>query len=223
MRTDPGLLTMTESDWLTATGPVDVLHPFRDVTSDRKLRLLVVACCRRIDGVMTDSGRLAVNAAEQYADGCISDDELHAIWAAVKQPKSEVRRHAAFAAKRASCNPGYSPLLGLTATQSAAMLRVQPRYRNQERLTERTAQSILARCVFGNPFRPAAFDPRWLSETAVAVAAGIYAERAFDRLPVLADALEEAGCDHPDVLAHCRGPGPHARGCWVVDGVLGKV
>ncbi len=48
------------------------------------------------------------------------------------------------------------------------------------------------------------------------------AERAFDRLPILADALEEAGCDHPDVLAHCRGPGPHARGCWVVDLVLGK-
>ncbi len=80
----------------------------------------------------------------------------------------------------------------------------------------------VVRCIVGNPFRPVAFDPRWRTETAGALASGIYAERAFDRLPILADALEEAGCDHPDVLAHCRGPGPHARGCWVVDGLLGK-
>ncbi len=79
------------------------------------------------------------------------------------------------------------------------------------------------RCIVGNPFRPVEFDPVWRSETAVALAAGIYAERAFNRLPILADALEEAGCDHPDVLAHCRGTGRHARGCWVVEGVLGKV
>jgi hypothetical protein len=56
----------------------------------------------------------------------------------------------------------------------------------------------------------------------VSLATGIYDERAFDRLPILADALEEAGCDNADVLAHCRGDGPHARGCWVVDGVLGR-
>ena len=78
------------------------------------------------------------------------------------------------------------------------------------------------RDIFGNPFRPVAFADSWRSETAVALASGVYAERAFDRMPILADALEEAGCDHADVLSHCRGPGPHVRGCWVVDGVLGK-
>jgi len=81
----------------------------------------------------------------------------------------------------------------------------------------------LLRCIFGNPFRLVAFADFWRSETAVALATGIYEERAFDRLPILADALEEAGCDHADVLNHLRGPGPHARGCWVVDGVLRKV
>lgn len=87
-----------------------------------------------------------------------------------------------------------------------------------------SADSMLpsAEEIFGNPFRPVTFDPLWRSETATALAAGIYEERAFDRLPILADALEEAGCDHPDVLNHLRGSGPHARGCWVVDGVLGK-
>ena len=58
--------------------------------------------------------------------------------------------------------------------------------------------------------------------TVVSLAEGIYAERAFDRLPILADALQDAGCDNPDVLDHCRGDGPHARVCWVVDLILGK-
>jgi hypothetical protein len=88
---------------------------------------------------------------------------------------------------------------------------------------EEKQQVRLAHCIFGNPFRPVAFSPAWRSETAVALATGIYAERAFDRLPILADALEEAGCDHADILAHCRDPKAiHARGCWVVDLVLGK-
>jgi hypothetical protein len=80
----------------------------------------------------------------------------------------------------------------------------------------------LFRCVVGNPYRPVPMLESWRTPTVVALASGVYADRAFDRLPILADALEEAGCDHPGVLAHCRDPGPHARGCWVVDGVLGK-
>lgn len=80
----------------------------------------------------------------------------------------------------------------------------------------------LLRCIVGNPFRPVAFAPEWRTTVAVEIAAQIYESRDFGSLPVLADALEEAGCDHPAVLAHCREPGEHARGCWVVDGVLGK-
>ena len=80
----------------------------------------------------------------------------------------------------------------------------------------------LSDCVFGNPFRPVVADPTWLKPTAVSIASSIYADRAFDRLPILADALEEAGCAHADVLLHCRTPGEHVRGCWVVDMVLGK-
>jgi hypothetical protein len=83
-------------------------------------------------------------------------------------------------------------------------------------------QLHLLRDIFGNPFRPVAVDPDWLTPTVVDLARGVYDAKAFDRLPVLADALEDAGCGHPDVLAHCRGPGPHVRGCWVVDLVLGK-
>ena len=65
-------------------------------------------------------------------------------------------------------------------------------------------------------------DPQWLTSTVVAVAQGIYVDRAFNRLPILADALQDVGCEHAKILTHCRGPGPHVRGCWVVDLVLGK-
>jgi hypothetical protein len=61
-----------------------------------------------------------------------------------------------------------------------------------------------------------------ITTTVQQLAESIYSDRAFDRLQVLADALEEAGCDNADILAHCRSPGPHVRGCWVVDLILGK-
>jgi hypothetical protein len=83
-------------------------------------------------------------------------------------------------------------------------------------------QCGVLRDIFGNPFRPATVDPTWRTSTVLALAEGIYAERAFDRMPILADALQDAGCDNEDVLNHCRGDGPHVKGCWVVDLLLGK-
>ena len=83
----------------------------------------------------------------------------------------------------------------------------------------------LVREIFGNLFRPVNVNPAWLvwnDGTIPKLAQSIYDDRAFDRLPVLADALEEAGCTNAEILEHCRGPGPHVRGCWVVDLVLGK-
>jgi hypothetical protein len=88
---------------------------------------------------------------------------------------------------------------------------------------EFTFQCAIIRDVFGNPFRPVAFDPAWRTGTAVDLANTMYDARDFAAMPVLADALEEAGCDVPDVLGHCRDPkGAHVRGCWVVDLVLRK-
>jgi hypothetical protein len=78
------------------------------------------------------------------------------------------------------------------------------------------------RDVLGNPYRQVAWQRSWRTEAAVALARGMYESRDFGPMPVLADALEDAGCADPDVLAHCRGDGPHVRGCWVVDLVLGK-
>ena len=80
----------------------------------------------------------------------------------------------------------------------------------------------LIRDIFGNPFRPVAFDRGWRTDDVLGLARGVYEDRAFDRLPILADALQDAGCDSEDILGHCRFDSPHVRGCWVVDLVLGK-
>jgi hypothetical protein len=90
---------------------------------------------------------------------------------------------------------------------------------------EGSKQSSLLRDIFGNPFRPVTFDPAWLTwhdGLIVSMARKMYDRRDFSDTPVLADALEDAGCTDANILGHLRGPGPHVRGCWVVDLVLGK-
>jgi hypothetical protein len=83
-------------------------------------------------------------------------------------------------------------------------------------------QADFVRDIFRHPSSPVRYDPRWRTTDTLGLARGIYEDRAFDRLPILADALIDAGCDDAAILGHCRGPGPHVRGCWVVDLVLGK-
>jgi hypothetical protein len=95
--------------------------------------------------------------------------------------------------------------------------------RTEEGNTAREAvEASLLRNLLGNPFRPVAFDPGWRTDTAVSLARRVYESRDFSLMPILADALQDAGCESADVLRHCREPGTHVRGCWVVDGVLGK-
>jgi hypothetical protein len=91
---------------------------------------------------------------------------------------------------------------------------------------EAAAQANLLRCIFGNPFRSPTVIPAavraWNGRAVPRLAESIYEGRTFDRLPVLADALEEAGCTDADLLTHCRAGGEHARGCWVVDLLTGR-
>jgi len=94
---------------------------------------------------------------------------------------------------------------------------------------EKTAQAFLLREIFGNPIRPVTINPVWLTQTVLALAQAAYDNRNLPagtldnaRLAVLADALEDAGCTNQDILNHCRQPGEHVRGCWVLDAILGK-
>jgi hypothetical protein len=88
--------------------------------------------------------------------------------------------------------------------------------------TGSVAQIRLLRDIVGDHFRPVALDPSWLTSTVVSLANGIYDERAFDRMPILADALQDAGCDNEDILNHCQQTEVHVRGCWVIDLLLAK-
>jgi hypothetical protein len=87
---------------------------------------------------------------------------------------------------------------------------------------EHQHQLSLLRCIYNNPFRPGMLEPKCVTQTIKRLAEVIYQERQFDLLPILADALIDAGCDDQDILSHCRSNGPHVRGCWVVDLILEK-
>jgi hypothetical protein len=91
----------------------------------------------------------------------------------------------------------------------------------QKDAAERSIIHII-RDIFGNPFCPVSINPSWRTSTVLALATGIYSDRAFDRMPILADALQDAGCSNEDILNHCRGPGPHTRGCFVIDLLTGR-
>jgi len=87
---------------------------------------------------------------------------------------------------------------------------------------QRAAQVRFLRCIFGNPFCPVTGDPGWRTSAVLMLARAVYEERACAWMPILADALEEAGCAAQALLDHLREPGLHVRGCWPVDLVLGR-
>lgn len=218
---------MTEQEWLTCGDPIDMLlvSPGREA-DDRKVRLFLVGCCRRIWDDMTPANRAAVEVAERFADGAATGDELRdaegrsALYRDVgdEEPLPEDQPPSYWCDVTAWKATVRRPHLGVGDVCDAARRVAEDRSGEWEEIV----QARLLRCVLGNPYRPAAVSPSWLTPTVVSLAEGIYTERAFDRMPVLADALEEAGCDNADLLAHCRGDDPHARGCWVIDRLLGS-
>ncbi len=215
---------MTEAEWLVCTDPTPMLEFLRGKASDRKLRLFAVACCRRIWHILIDERcQRAVELAEQSADYPISrhllDSASAEAWEASEDAIGDsgqsslagtgitwVRMADASAAASYASNDYLAEEGVLEVMRAAAAATFDPG-------GEKSGQASQLRCLFGNPFCPLTADPLWLTSTVIALAQTIYADRAFDRLPILADALEDAGCDNADVLAHCRSEGPHVRGC----------
>jgi len=220
---------MTEAEWLSATDPTPMLESIRRTESHRKLRLLAVACCSPILPLLgCDACNSAIAVAEALAD---SEADLRAILVARDHIRSEWENYldafryleaaAAFVLSAIDRHP--HQVTYLSAATLASAIAAEDCMEEAAAFSHLSqTQPHLLRDIFGNPFRSVTVDPRWQSETVVSLATGIYAERAFDRMPILADALEEAGCDNADILSHCRSDGPHVRGCWVVDLVLGK-
>ncbi len=243
---------MTEAEWLRCGDPEPMLEFLRGKASDRKLRLFAVACCRIAwHLIVGEPIREAIRVTERHADGLADDAELAAAVRAAHKArrKRDSLGKAAYDAARYHRGTPYGNAWGLGRHVASALASADVPNRpptaisrivgdrvvteeippNAVRLAWDAAYAAhlrgttdLLRDVIGNPFRPPALDPRRLTSVAVDLARAVYDERAFDRLPILADALEDAGCDDADVLAHCRGGGPHVRGYWVVDLVLGK-
>jgi hypothetical protein len=227
---------MNEVEWLTCNDPGEMLEFLRGKASNRKIRLFQVACCRRIWSLLPDdSCREAVLVAERYADGNATDRERRAIrnkiahYAETDNLVVINARAAAFDANEKTVLKRPVPFLGVAAVigfvANPTDERGSAEYRSAYQAEQKT-EACLIRCIFGNPFR-LQFTLNhsvlaWNDKTVVGLAQTMYDERVFDRMPILADALEEAGCTNLDILDHCRQPGEHTRGCWVVDLILGK-
>jgi hypothetical protein len=232
---DNEAMAMTEQEWLACSDPRSMLDFLVGKASRRKLRLFAVGCCRRIWSLLTDErSRRAVDVAEGYTDGLISKelrdlastDALNASNRATEVFGATDRKDqiawkanaAADAAADAAFQTVHEGPLGIASVARAAIDAVW----DCDVIGDESAQAMLVRDIFGNPFRPATINPAWRTSNVTALAQSIYDDRAFDRLPILADALEDAGCDNADILNHCRQPGVHVRGCWVVDLLLNK-
>jgi hypothetical protein len=196
---DDANVVRTESEWLTTEDAEAMLlflqgHP---LATDRKLQLFASACVRDVGSTR------ATEVIERFANGEVTVEELTA------------------AGQAAAAIWSVDKISILSAVKILRALRLV-----SSETAVRRCQAILLRCIFPNPFQPPlAIAPacfRWQGGRVVSLAQAIYDEKAFDRLPILGDALEDAGCADQAILEHCRGPGPHCRGCFVVDLLTGR-
>jgi hypothetical protein len=221
---------MTEADWLARKDPEQMVEFMAGKGSERRHRLLALACSNPCVEENTSRGRgtrAALDLAEQAAEGLIDDRQRQEVRARIPD--------------LADPDDWWDDLRGQTPTSmllcgdrwdvESVPLEILRDHAFDINAPARVVVGGALHCLFSNPFRPVAFDPRWRTEDVVALARGIYDERAFDRMPLLADALMDAGCDNEDILTHCRSgavrfhkrpQGMRYRGCWVVDLVLGK-
>jgi hypothetical protein len=219
-----------------------------EIVSERKLRLYAVACCRRVWHLLPDErSRRAVAAAEREADGGADPEDLRLavlsaenlaeqLAASSRTAGQEARASAAFAALHATGAgekaADYAAANACSAAFHAATEASAPSAA-RARDAERDAQCRLLRCMFGPlPFREALIDPSLRARDGSLVtklAQAAYENRSLPvgtldgaRLGILADALEDAGCADAELLGHLRGEGPHVRGCWALDLLLGR-
>ncbi len=214
---------MTEKEWLSAADPQPMLEFLRDKVSERKLRLFACACCRRVWNLITEkTSRSAVEIAERYADGQATGSE---------QTKAEGEVDAAYSAADAAAfsavalegRPAEGAAIAARSAVAAAQEGSEWGDADDAPASEGQAQTDYLRDVVGPTlFRSLTIKRKWRTSNVVAIARGIYDDRAFGHLPILADALEDAGCTDAAILEHLRGPGPHVRGCWCLDAILGK-
>jgi hypothetical protein len=230
---------MTEAEWAESCDLHKMLLFLRDSgrASERKLRLFACACLRGVWGLLTEErSRRGLEVSERYADGLADGEEL---WQAAIHARKvdDAAAKAVWLAQGLEDSLWRADRAAATAADAAGWAAAKAAPRGQDRVVpamqaaeaERQASHCrLLRCVFGDPFRPPTLDLTCRTPQVLRLAEAAYRERTLpggeldpQRLAVLADALEEAGADGA-ILDHLRGPGPHVRGCHVVDLLLNR-
>jgi hypothetical protein len=220
---------MDEHDWMAGNDPRAMVEYLAGLGSRRKWRLFLCGCCRGWlpDVSWASDARVAIEVAERHIDGELAQG-------AVAQAVLAAREVYVAAPDRDSPAADFFTSLARWGVQA---LTADPSINVAEALTapglwglagrpDREEVMVhMLREVFGNPFRPILIEPVWLAwgdATAARLVRRIYDQRSFDDLPILADALEDAGCTDAVILDHLRGPGPHVRGCFVLDLLLNR-
>jgi hypothetical protein len=226
---------MTEVEWLDEANCVRLLEFLEERFDDelsldgkdldgsynaiqRKLALFGCACCRlHWNRITKNDLRQSIEATEQLAEGLLEVEEWRQ---AIKSDDEEGDTEWEATVRGVGLSTGmtYVPKMQFMLEEFIRLLEDDIRIVAD---AERLHLSVL-RCVFGNPFHPITLSPSWLTSTVVSLANQMYDSRDFSAMPILADALMDAGCSNEAILEHCRGPGPHVRGCWVCDLCLNK-
>jgi len=234
---------MNEAEWLECTDPTPMLVflrwtpvlSLRGRTSDRKTLLFACACCFEIEEAVIDKrSREALSIAQRFGEGNATRQDLDAARDAAWKAKNDlfiakatvtelsagsaVAYAAAFPASRYAIDAAEN---AAHATPKLAYDGLTGGFMDMVNAAKRK-QVVFLRDVIGNPFQPVNIQPNWLNPKVVALAQKIYDDRTFHQLPLLADELVKAGGVTQEILNHCRQPGEHVRGCWLVDLVLGK-
>jgi hypothetical protein len=210
---------VTESDWLAGSGPQALVRALNSRAHARKLRLFACGCLRQVwDRIEDPNSRAGVERGERLAERQIPFTFSDETWAAYQRNHSKISLVAHGATYEV-------PIDSATCAIDQGLFDLG-----------------ILHDVFGNPFRPVVWSDRrpprsrrkplevrvvpaelreWNDGLVVKLARAIYEERAFERMPILGDALEDAGCTNAAILEHCRG-GPHVLGCWLLDWILEK-
>lgn len=221
---------MTEHEWRECDDPEPLFRhlylPASTLLNVRKERLLGCAFCRSLWPQFTgfcEVGRAAIGVMERLADGDVSADELDDVHMRFDVARKLSNRHHG---ARDPLEPLRFLFPGVFGRRPEIIRFVAKSVRRaipkKYRHAEFARQAGIIRDVVGNPFRPVLLDPRWRTANVVDLVRTIDEDGAYERLPILADALMDAGCDDEQIIGHCRTDGPHVRGCWVVDHLLGK-
>ena len=221
-----------EKQWMEAEDPGEMLNNIEVTLSDRKSRLFLLGCFQSISDICPKE---AIELAEKYADGLVVKETLAPM-------KDFLSRNAhddnndldiVFSTMYPLCEEKIVPYACKDASISVARLFARHNIPTSEYLKkskeviveQRESQANLLRDIIRNPFakEKVEMEPAWYTQNVIDLARSIYEEKAFDRMPILADALMDAGCENEEIINHCRGSEcPHVRGCWVVDMILGK-